>query len=520
MQSLKPNSILLTLSFATVFGSAASVTPVAVTTNRTSDILTDSVPTRIAVDSAHRSCIAGQGLDGRLTVALFAIDGTRLWVTSYSGPTNAPNDRPNAVAIGPSNEVYVAAASRGDGTMDDYLTLKIDTAGVLQWARRFNGASNGNDVPVAVATSLDGSAHVTGRSFLKPVVSQGYGTIEGTDFRTIKYAADGTELWSTNVASDLRNEPHALRIDYDGNIVIAGLRWSGDVRIPDISLRVVKYSPATGTSFWSFSGGGSLDSKTVVAMELDRSNNVYITSLRGFYGAFYPNAQIYKLSSSGSAIWGQDIPSSFNAYPFKVIASQSNLIVAGTTAKVGLPPVTTDMFVQSLRQSDGGSNWTVRWTLPGLDAPYVKDLWLNSRGDIYVSTSWQSSKLITLKYSPSGDLAWASELPMNFAGNQILGLDSNGYLTRTAQARFTGVGGVDHINWRFLPDPPFITSDSGGVVRGTLLTRPFATNQVEYGLTFTNWQALHIAVADAEGALSFTDTHATNSMRFYRAREQ
>ena len=75
--------------------------------------------------------------------------------------------------------VYVTGQSWGnDNLRDDYLTIKYNSAGVLQWAKRYNGPSSKEDIAYSLSLDASGNVYVTGSSFMNNM---------GYDMLTIKY---------------------------------------------------------------------------------------------------------------------------------------------------------------------------------------------------------------------------------------------------------------------------------------------------------------------------------------------
>src|SRR5262249_48398105 len=82
--------------------------------------------------------------------------------------------------------VYVTGWSLGAGTYSDYATIKYDVDGTELWTARYNGPADRDDWAFALVLDGKGYVYVAG-------TSTGIGT--GLDYATIKYDADGNEWW-------------------------------------------------------------------------------------------------------------------------------------------------------------------------------------------------------------------------------------------------------------------------------------------------------------------------------------
>jgi len=91
-------------------------------------------------------------------------DGTIAWLQQYNGPDNDV-DFATALVLDADNNVFVTGASRSNGTDYDYATLKYSAMGDILSVVRYNGSSNGSDVPSSIGTDSIGNVYVTGQSF-------------------------------------------------------------------------------------------------------------------------------------------------------------------------------------------------------------------------------------------------------------------------------------------------------------------------------------------------------------------
>jgi len=99
------------------------------------------------------------------------------WVARYNGPDNS-EDRAQDIAVDGSGNVYVTGVCEGSGTPSDYATIKYNANGKQLWVKKYNGPGNGDDTALAIAIDRSGNAYVTGDSL-------GSGT--NYDYATMKY---------------------------------------------------------------------------------------------------------------------------------------------------------------------------------------------------------------------------------------------------------------------------------------------------------------------------------------------
>ncbi len=154
-------------------------------------------------------------LGGFPALAPAAVPGSRLWLKLYNGPANG-SDAATAVGVSPDgSRVFVAGASTGSTSGNDYATVAYDAStGAQLWAKRYNGTGNSTDDAVDLRVSPDGSkVFVTG-------VSPG-STSDG-DYATVAYdASTGAQMWTKryNGPGNAYDEAHALGVSPNGSVV-------------------------------------------------------------------------------------------------------------------------------------------------------------------------------------------------------------------------------------------------------------------------------------------------------------
>jgi uncharacterized delta-60 repeat protein len=201
-------------------------------------------------------------------------NGNQLWVKRYNGPGNG-DDQPyaHALEVDGSGKVYVTGRSHGSTTGDDYATVKYSSDGNQVWVARYNGPANNNDWATALVVDGLGNVYVSGVT--------GYSTGGGTryDYTTIEYDPNGNQLWVASYNTSLKLYAYpvilaVLAMDDLGNICLAGNRYDSGT---GYDWATVKYD-ADGSQLWvtNYNGPGN-SSDEIYDLAVDSSGNVYVT---------------------------------------------------------------------------------------------------------------------------------------------------------------------------------------------------------------------------------------------------
>jgi hypothetical protein len=222
------------------------------------------------------------------TAKYAAADGALLWQRSYTGSAGW-DDRALALAIDFAGNVLVTGHStsgeRLRSPVFDFYTAKYAaTNGAILWERRYNGPSNGDDQPTAIALDATGNVFVTGRS------SRSYSSATWFlyDAYTAKYAShDGAVLWekTDTLSTNTYGEGMGLVVDAAGDLVFTGY-FNGFL--------TVKYSGTDGAVQWSRRGPGGVPR----AVRITSGGNAVIAGdgPSGYYAASYALAD-------GALLW-------------------------------------------------------------------------------------------------------------------------------------------------------------------------------------------------------------------------
>lgn len=224
------------------------------------------------------------------TTIKYGFDGRKLWIKRYNGPGN-DDDTPAKIAVDRSDNVYVTGTSASD-----YATVKYSRAGRLQWARRYNGPANNMDVATDLAVDAGGNAHVTG-------ASNGPGGIMDSDIATVKYNTAGVKQWAQRYDGPAHGSDYgaALKVDRGGNVYMTGMSSNAPGTMDSEDYVTVKYNPA-GVQQWL---QRQTEFEKPVAMTLDKNNNVYVTGEDFSSGTFGYNYGTLKYDTNGNLLWIQ-----------------------------------------------------------------------------------------------------------------------------------------------------------------------------------------------------------------------
>ncbi|MEO7300047.1 MAG: SBBP repeat-containing protein [Verrucomicrobiota bacterium] len=243
----------------------------------------------VVVDGKGNVFVTGDSDGDYLTIA-YSGTGMALWTNRYNWPGNGTN-QVHAVAVDTSGNVFVTGSSYGNGSSEDYATIKYSGAGVALWTNRYNGPGNGTDDAYAVAVDGSGNVFVTGSST---------GTGSSEDYATIKYSGEGVALWTNRYNGPGNGEDQAYRmaVDGSGNVIVTGSS-TGSGSWDDYA--TIKYS-GSGVALWTnrYDGPGNRDD-TPQAMAVDGGGNVLVTGNSS--GTNDDHGAMIKYSGAGVPLW-------------------------------------------------------------------------------------------------------------------------------------------------------------------------------------------------------------------------
>jgi hypothetical protein len=321
-----------------------------------------------------------------ITTVKYNAQGVQQWVAQYTGTIKGDN-YPYAFTVDAVGNVYVTGRSMGNNSTYDIATVKYNSAGLQQWAARYNGTSNLNDVPGDIKADALGNVYVTG-------FTDGQFMNNGDAIITLKYNASGNQQWTAkydqlpNGTGTNNEQGNSLAVDGNGNIYITG-KSGGMV--------IIKYDSTSGNSIW-IRNIANADGRTIL---IDGGNNAIVS---GF------SPKIVKYDTNGSLLWQTTASNSSAAFWDMTLDAAGNIYVTGEcSGSNGHSDYVTGKF------SSGGTQqwlWPFNGSLNDLD--FARSIALDDLGNIYVTgrcsvnngTRTGGVNYATVKYNNAGVQQW------------------------------------------------------------------------------------------------------------------
>jgi len=400
----------------------------------------------IAIDSQGNVYVTGFS-GGDYATVKYDANGNQLWVARYNGSANS-QDKAEALAVDSQGNVYVTGASYGDGTNMDYATVKYDANGNQLWVARYNGASNGEDVATALTVDSQGNVYVTG-------VSKGAGA-DDIDYATVKYDTNGNQLWVARYDGfvNARDAARALAVDSQGNVYVTGFS-GGDYA-------TVKYD-TNGNQLWvARYDGAENGTDQARALAVDSQGNVYVTGA-SYGGGTNKDYATVKYDANGNQLWVARYNGSANSQDEAealAVDSQGNVYVTGASYGDG-----TNMDYATVKyDANGNQLWVARYNEPSDADDFATALAVDSQGSVYVTGfSGDPSDYATVKYDANGNQLWVARYNGASNGEDVataLTVDSQGnvYVTGFSASSET----FDYATVKYVQCPSLCPADVDG----------------------------------------------------------
>lgn len=453
----------------------------------------------VAVDDADNVYVAGNsagsGTANNIVTIGYSGNGTALWTNCYNRSGTNYHQLAGFAVDGAGN-AYVLVETVYD--VGDYTTLKYNALGNAVWTNHFKASTDSSEYPASVAVDQNGGVFVTGVSTIQ---------MQGSSMVTLKYASDGTGIWTNRYRAHLYDYGRTITIDRAGRVLVAGEANNGTT----VCYPVIEYSN-DGTPLWTnVLAGPNYSGGSVPQISTDAADNVFV--IGGAPGTSTTGAfDILKLNSDGVPLW-TNLNLSFGVTNASLTAS--TLDPAGNLYLTGYSGGTNSVFVTMKFAGDGTALWTNRYDGPAGGADYAQALVADDAGDVYVTGQsvgiFSSFDYATVKYADY--ISYTP--PTNFTGTDTFTFTAVDNLGNSATGTVTVAVlplvlqfNTDPLNLQYTPQGLRLQVDGARGVNPVILYA--STNLVDWQLIYTNPPSL--------GSACFLDSAATNQpKRFYRA---
>ncbi|MCG3116613.1 MAG: SBBP repeat-containing protein [Candidatus Manganitrophus sp. SA1] len=344
----------------------------------------DDVAEALAIDVVGNVYVTGTspGATGDTATIKYDANGNQLWAARYD---NGGEDHALGVEVDAVGNVYITGYSF-NGTYDDYLTIKYDQLGNLIWLARYDSGATPFFGSHAYSLTIDGAGnvYVTGTSDGGPT---------GTDYATVKYDANGNQLWASRYHNGVTEVARLVSVDSSGNVHVTGFSYNA-VNPSDLDYATIKYD-AGGNQLWVRRyDNGQIDLATGLA--IDASGNAYVTGASLGANGLSDYATV-KYDPAGNQVW---------VARFDGISHESAGANAVTVDLLG------DIYVTGFSVFNGTSDYaTVKYNPNGIQQWVVRydngshdtatDVAVDAAGQVYVvgySSNGANDDYATIKY--------------------------------------------------------------------------------------------------------------------------
>jgi uncharacterized delta-60 repeat protein len=348
------------------------------------------LPSGMTVDNSGNVYVTGiTRASGNYNIATIKYNssGIQQWAQTWNGVNNF-DEESGGIYVDNSGNVYVTGTTEvTSGVNYNYITLKYDPAGVLQWAKQYNNPLNSIDNGIFIA-GTGNDIYVTGSS---------YAAGTNWDLLTIKYNPNGDSLWTVRYSgtANTKEIPYGFAVDLNGNAYVTGMTEDTSSGIDYLT---VKYN-SNGIEQWHTrftSPGNSQDIPEGLA--IDGSGNVYVTG-RTRFNSSYNDFGTVKYNSSGQQQWAaiyDNTSAGRDDYGYDIAADNSgNVYVTGNSQQSG-----NDRDILTIKyNSTGNEQWVARYDSATSEEAF--EIILDAANNVYVCgyQTLGSPDFVTIKYS-------------------------------------------------------------------------------------------------------------------------
>jgi hypothetical protein len=318
------------------------------------------------------------------------------WIQRYNSPGNY-NDYVCDMVTDKAGNVYLTGYIFYSNPNQDFITLKYNSPGALQWVKIYDGTYGGADKASTVRLDKEGNVYVLGESknvYGKPVCA------------IVKYSNLGEQLWVREYINEdsLNAIPSDFTIDDSSNLIVTGY-CSTNLTLGDWT--TVKYNNDGIFQWRKYFNGTANYADIPYSITTDRNCNIYVTGMVDDTGTT-GGTPVVKYDKYGNLKWAKKFTG--GGAGLKIMLDRNDYIYISGHFSNGQQSQ-NDLFVIKCDTS-GNNLWLRTYGSTGASNPndYFRDMTIDDSNNVYICgksdsiyTGWD---YVTLKYSSSGEWKW------------------------------------------------------------------------------------------------------------------
>lgn len=402
------------------------------------------MPTCMTADNAGFIYVAGSSYQASTYRDMFTIKmtaaGDTVWTRKFNGASGG--DYIFAIAVDNSGNVYVTGRADFGGTvLSDFLTIKYNSAGVLQWYAQYNGMSSGIDESDCIVVDNAGNVYISGKSPRS-------GTTGNLDIVTIKYNSSGVQQWvnTYNGTGSNTDQPYSIALAPTGDVIVGGASISTGAGLDAV---VLNLNSTTGEQQWiyKYNKNGVNGADVVKSIAIDASGNIYAGGYTDNGTAAKYDYLTFKLNPAGELQWMSFYNGTGSAEDYGnaiALDASANVFITGKSLAADY-----DYATVKYNGSTGAVIWASIYNGAGNGYDEANCIKVDGYGNAFVAggsvTAANDTNFATIKYNNAGVQQWV--MSYNGPGNRIdivraLVIDDANHVYITGES-FGGISNYD-----------------------------------------------------------------------------
>ncbi len=276
----------------------------------------------IGIDKHNNIYVSGNSWSPRLRVTIikYDVNGNELWIRIYSDSLLSQRIMVNDMEIDNEGNVFLVCSDYVNPKGSEI--VKYNSNGEIEWIGKY--LRGPNDVNGLISMDIDNLGNIYAAGYAKDSGSA------SSDFLTVKFNQQGVLQWSTITDQTAGDRAHDVKADNSGNVFAAGYSKNQNNLYDFKILKFNSYGEKQWVS--SYAGRSEIDLfgdyERKKMIETDNNGNIYTDFIS--YSSGNNDIATAKFNSSGDLVWvnlydigGTDITSDIK------IDNSNNIFVTG-----------------------------------------------------------------------------------------------------------------------------------------------------------------------------------------------